>query len=251
MLDWIRRIRKVSQTLSLPSRDTSAGRSQGQLNASKLIPATGIFISQLIQTHKVVADLLADDAAPAPRPDWSKRETELAKFYRERAGELSELLVKLGSSFMEPQQQIRDRLDELVERTEGNNWFEDLMRIYIVFGVLEDSYLRVAKGLTPARRLKVEGMLSDNSLMDFCKQTLAEAIAESPELADELALFGRAIVADALLEVRDSLDFSELIPNPPEDKADLTREQFRILEPLTTDLIAAHTMRMDALGLTA
>ena len=100
MLDWIRRIRKVSQTLSLPSRDTSAGRSQGQLNASKVIPATEVFLSQLIQTNLLVADLLADDADPAPRPEWGKREAEIAKLYRNRATELGELLVKLGSSFM-------------------------------------------------------------------------------------------------------------------------------------------------------
>lgn len=251
MLDWIRRIRKVSQTLSLPSRDTSAGRSQGQLNASKVIPATEVFLSQLIQTNLLVADLLADDADPAPRPEWGKREVEIAKLYRNRATELGELLVRLGSSFMEIQQQVRDRMDELVLRTEGQNWYEDLMRIYIVFGLLEDSQLRIAKGLSPARRLRVETMLSDNTLLDFCRDTLAEAISVKPQLADELALFGRAIVADALLEVRDSLKFDALMPNPPQDAAELTREQFRILEPLTTDLIAGHTMRMDALGLTA
>lgn len=251
MLDWIRRIRKVSQTLSLPSRDTSAGRSQGQLNASKVIPATELFLASLAQTHLIIADLLEDDSLPAPKKEWGEREIELASQYRSRAAELNEMVVKLGSSMMEQQQQIRDRLDDLVLRTEGNGWPEDLMRIYIVFGLLEDSYLRIAKGLSPARRLKVEAMLSDNSLLDFCKSALAESIADRSELADELALFGRAVVADALLEVRDMLDFSKLITNPPADQADLTREQFKIIEPLTTELISGHTMRMDALGLTA
>ena len=251
MLDWIRRIRKVSQTLSLPSRDTSAGRSQGQLNASKVIPATEVFLSNLLQTHLLVADLLDEDSSPAPKKEWAQRETELAAHYRHRADELKESLVKLGSSQMELQQQARDRLDELMLRTEGATWYEDLIRIHLVFGLVEDFYLRIAKGLTPARRLKIEAMLSDNSLMDFCHSALADAIAENPKLADDLALFGRAVIADALLEVRDSLDFSKLIPEPPADSAELTREQFRIIEPLTTELIAAHTMRMDALGLTA
>ena len=251
MLDWIRRIRKVTQTLSLPSRDTSAGRSQGQLNASKVIPATEVFLANLLQTQLLIADLLEDDATPAPKKEWADGESKLADSYRARSVELKELLLKQGSTHIELQQQVRDRLDELVQRTEGNNWFEDLLRTYLVFGLLEDSYLRIAKGLSPARRLRVEAMLSDNSLLDFCQDVLTAAIAENSGLADELALFGRAIIADALLEVRDSLDFSKLIENPPADQAELTREQFRIIEPLTTELISAHTLRMDSLGLTA
>ena len=251
MLDWIRRIRKVSQTLSLPSRDTSAGRSQSQLNASKVIPATEVFLANLLQTHLVMADLLADDASPAPKKEWAERESQLAQHYRGRAEEIRESLIKLGSSQMDLQQQARDRLDELVLRTEGANWYEDLIRIHLVFGLLEDFYLRIAKGLSPARRLKVEAMLSDNSLMDFCNEALADAMEENPGLADDLALFGRAIIADSLLEVRDALDFSRVIAQPAADPTDSTREQFGVIEPLTTELISAHTMRMDALGLTA
>jgi len=251
MLDWIRRIRKVTQTLSLPSRDNSAGRSQGQLNASKVIPATEVFFANLIQTQLLVADLLEDDATPAPKAEWAQSQSKLALHYRARAGELKDLLIKQGSTHIELQQQARDRLDELVVRTEGQNWYEDLIRIYLVFGLLEDAYLRISKGLSPARRLRVEAMLSDNQMLDFCQASLKEAIAENPGLADELALFGRAIIADALLELRDALDFSRLIDNPPAEQAELTREQFRIIEPLTSELIGAHTLRMDSLGLTA
>ena len=152
---------------------------------------------------------------------------------------------------MELQQKIRDRLDVLIERTEGKGWPEDIMRIFIVFTLLEDAYIRIAKGLTPARRLRVEAMLSDNSLADFCQEALASAINNLPQLTHDLALFGRAIVADALLEVRDVSSFAELLRDQPSDLVELTREQFKILEPLTTELVAAHTLRMDSLGLTA
>jgi hypothetical protein len=94
-------------------------------------------------------------------------------------------------------------------------------------------------------------MLSDNSLADFCQEALAGAISNLPQLTNDLALFGRAIVADALLELRDMSSFTDLMRDKPADAVELTREQFKILEPLTTELIAAHTLRMDALGLTA
>jgi len=94
-------------------------------------------------------------------------------------------------------------------------------------------------------------MLSDNSLMDFCEQALSRSIADNPSLANDLALFGRAIVADALLEVRDMVSFEALNLGRSEDVVSLTREQFKLLEPLTSELISQHTLRMDALGLTA
>lgn len=249
MLDWIRRIKKISQTLSLPSRDSSS-RSQSQLNPAKLIPATEVFLSQLIQHHLLVAELLIDDAARATDAN-AKKQKAIAARYQARAKDLQELLIKLGASYMELQQQIRDRLDVLVERTEGKGWPEDIMRIFVVFTLLEDAYLRLAKGLTPARRLKVESMLSDNSLADYCQEALAGAIQNLPQLTNDLALFGRAIVADALLEVRDLANFTDVLRDPPKDQVELTREQFKILEPLTSELVASHTLRMDSLGLTA
>lgn len=249
MFDWIRRLRKISQTLSLPSRD-SQSRSQSQLNPARLIPATEVFLSQLIQHHLLVSQLLTDDANDAPE-QWAKKQRTLAAKYADRAKELQDLLIKLGSSYMDLQQSIRDRLDNLVHRTEGKGWPEDIMRIFIVFSLLEDSYLRISKGLTPARRIRIEAMLSDNSLNDFCQQALSYAISNLPQLSNDLALFGRAIVADALLEVRDSVSFDDVLRNPPTSQVDLTREQFKILEPITSELVANHTLRMDSLGLTA
>lgn len=249
MFDWIRRLRKISQTLSLPSRD-SQSRSQSQLNPARLIPATEVFLSQLIQHHLLVSQLLTDDANDAPE-QWAKKQRTLAAKYADRAKELQDLLIKLGSSYMDLQQSIRDRLDNLVHRTEGKGWPEDIMRIFIVFSLLEDSYLRISKGLTPARRIRIEAMLSDNSLNDFCQQALSYAISNLPQLSNDLALFGRAIVADALLEVRDSVTFDDVLRNPPASQVDLTREQFKILEPITSELVANHTLRMDSLGLTA
>jgi hypothetical protein len=58
-------------------------------------------------------------------------------------------------------------------------------------------------------------------------------------------------VADALLEVRNSVSLAEVLPNPPADPVELARAQFKAIEPFVSELIAAHTVRMDELGLTA
>ena len=199
-----------------------------------------------------IAYLMQDDSLNAPTPEVRERQVEIAKKYKERAEDIEAMIVKGGASEMDLQAEIRDRLDLLIQRTEGLGWHEDLMRVYIVFGILEDSLQQVSKGLSPARRIKIETLMLDNSLQNFCHDELEKAIADNPEITGRLAMFGRMVVADALLEVRDSVNLDEVLSEPlPADPTELAREQFKALEPFTSDLISEHTLRMDRLGLTA
>jgi hypothetical protein len=60
------------------------------------------------------------------------------------------------------------------------------------------------------------------------------------------------IVADVLLEIRDSVELSKIVEfQSGLDAVDKARAQFKALEPYTSELIAEHTVRMDRLGLTA
>jgi hypothetical protein len=195
---------------------------------------------------------MQDDAINAPTAEIRERQVEISRRYKERAQEIEAMIVKSGSTEMELQAEIRDRLDLLIQRTEGFGWHEDLMRIYIVFGLIEDALQQVSKGLSPARRLKIESMMLDRSLESFCHEELSKAITESPEILGRLAMFGRMVVADALLEVRDSVSLDQILPaQMAQDVTELAREQFKALEPFTSDLISEHTLRMDRLGLTA
>lgn len=252
MLEWFRRIRKVSQKLSLPSRESGGGRSQIQLNHSKLTPSADVYLSQLSQVQLAIAHLMQDDSIKAPKAAIRERQLEISKIYRNRSLEAEALIVRTGDNVMDLTAEIRDRLDLLIQRTEGQDWQEDLMRVHIVFGILEDSLRRVAKGLTPAKRIRVEAMLLDSNLEKFCELEIQRAIEKNPEIAGRLAMFGRMVVADALLEVRDSVDLSKIMTqNLATDSISLAREQFRVLEPFTSELISEHTVRMDRLGLTA
>ncbi len=195
---------------------------------------------------------MQDDSLNAPAPEIRERQLEISKKYKQRAQEIESLIVKAGNSEMDLQAEIRDRLDLLIQRTEGLGWHEDLMRIFIVFGILEDSLHKVSKGLTPAKRIKIESLMLDRSLEEFCQQELSKAIAQNPEISGRLAMFGRMVVADALLEVRDSVVLDDIMAEVvAEDSTELARQQFKVLEPFTSELISEHTLRMDRLGLTA
>jgi len=252
VLDWFRRIRKVSGKLSLPTRESGSGRSQVQLNLSKLTPPQNVYLSHFAQVQSTIAYLLQDDAINAPTSEIRERQLEISRKYHQRSDEIKGQIAKGGASEMDLQAEIRDRLDILVQRTEGFGWHEDLIRVHIVFGILEDSLHRVSKGLSPAKRIKIESLMLDRSLETFCQEELSKAIEASPEISGRLAMFGRMVVADALLEVRDSVNLELVVPKPlPADATELAREQFKALEPFTSELIAEHTLRMDRLGLTA
>jgi hypothetical protein len=82
-------------------------------------------------------------------------------------------------------------------------------------------------------------------------------MAIDPTLSSRLALWGRRLMGDVLLELRAAFDNRKLAGVAKNKKLSLEEERevnlasYSKVEPLISELIGAHTMRMDALGLTA
>ena len=251
MLDWFRRIRKVSRKLTLPSRDASSGRSQVQLNPQKLTPSAEIYLGQLSYLSLVTAEILEKDSVLAPTTAYRQKQLKVAEIYRERHRELGSMISKLGVGSVDLEDEFVSRIDELLTRTSGVGWHESLMRLHIVMGILEHSAKSVGKGLASARRSKVDELLKNNALALFCSTALKAEIQRIPEISGRLAMYGRSLVADVLLEVRHSVSLAAVLTEVPAERIAKARAEFKVLEPFTSELIAAHTVRMDALGLTA
>ena len=86
----------------------------------------------------------------------------------------------------------------------------------------------------------MRAILDEEGASVVLQTELQAAIAADPRLADRLALWGRSLVGDTLLIARSALRASEAPGRAGDD-----------VEPVFTELIADHTRRMDALGLTA
>ncbi|MBC7724802.1 MAG: hypothetical protein H7146_08645 [Burkholderiaceae bacterium] len=138
---------------------------------------------------------------------------------------------------MEP---FRHDILEFQRTTRGADWFENLVSVYVTAGLLDDFFVRLAGGLSEERGKRVAALLSPDAGRSHIVDELLAAIGENPRLASRLALWGRRLVGDTLLVARSALAV-------PEDTAP---DEAR-LEPVFTELIAAHARRMDALGLTA
>jgi hypothetical protein len=82
-------------------------------------------------------------------------------------------------------------------------------------------------------------------------------MAGDPQLASRLAVWGRRLMGDVLLELRAAFDNRKLAGVPKskaltlEDERIVNLQSYSKLEPLVSELMANHSMRMDAVGLAA
>lgn len=142
---------------------------------------------------------------------------------------------------MEP---YRRGIDDFQRRTAGQDWYEILVTCYVTAGFLTDFFLGLAAGLPRDLRDRVDELLDVEAGEEVLVAELRAAIDGNPRLASRLAMWGRRLVGDTMLVARSALGLgraSTAAAPPPEER----------IEPVFTELIAAHTRRMDALGLTA
>jgi hypothetical protein len=131
-------------------------------------------------------------------------------------------------------------IENFQQATRGGDWYEGLVTSYVTAGILDDFFIALAEGLQEGPATRIRELLSGNEGSRIIVEQLSASTAVNPRLASRLALWGRRLVGDTLLIARSALAV-------PED----TRPDEARLEPVFTDLIAAHTRRMDDLGLTA
>ena len=99
--------------------------------------------------------------------------------------------------------------------------------------------------------------MNDRQFDKFATKVLLEAMQLDVTLASRLALWGRRLMGDVLLELRAAFDNRKLAGLPktkklsPADEREVNLASYSKLEPLISELIGAHSLRMDALGLTA
>ncbi|MBC7374870.1 MAG: hydroxylase [Frankiales bacterium] len=139
-------------------------------------------------------------------------------------------------------------LDSFHDSTPPNDWLESIVKAYLGDGLATDFYREVAAFLQdePTRALILE-VLADTGQASFAVATVTSAIAADPTVGGRLALWGRRLVGEALIQAqrvaveRDAL--TELLVGGSLDLAGIGR----LLNRLTDN----HTARMQAIGLQA
>jgi hypothetical protein len=202
-------------------------------------------------------EILTNELKYSPTTQYKAELSEAAAKSFEKYRTVSKKLAGLGFDATDSMDPFTERIDTFHSRTAGIDWYESVIKIYLVSGLLDDFYGRLASGLTKELREGVEKALSDKTFEKFAKRVLVEGMAGNPQLESRLALWGRRLMGDVLLEVRAAFDNRKLAGIDKSSKLTLEQERkvnlesYSKIEPLVTEMIAAHSLRMDAIGLTA
>jgi hypothetical protein len=187
----------------------------------------GMF-ENIARAISIAPDLDAKEALSAAAGRALAKHQGLVAEIRRRGGEPSEVMAPFAPG-----------LDAFRHQTAGADWNELLLSCYLAGGLLDDFFIRLSDGLPGDVGPRVAHLLGQDAGTDVLITHLRAAIRSDAALGSHLALWGRRLVGDTLLVARSAL--------PMESHSS---DQSRI-EPVFTEIIAAHTRRMDGLGLTA
>lgn len=170
-------------------------------------------------------------------------------FYR-HFEQLADRLESMGVRVEDAMAPFVEVIDEYHDRTHPTDWLEGLVKAYVGDGIARDFYREIAKYVDEDTQAFVAAILQDHGQAAFIVAEVRTAISADPRVGGRLALWGRRLVGEAIQRAqrvggeRDAL--TALLVGGGQAGADLV-ELGQMFERLT----AAHTARMERMGLSA
>jgi hypothetical protein len=214
---------------------------------STLDAATVDLLGVLAYGELMAFERMAADAqlAPTIEDKISLQTMAHAEFGHFR--QIQEHLRAAGVDPVEAMEPFRAAIDTFHDTTQPSDWYEGLIKAYVGDGMAADFYREVSKYVTDeSARALVIASLQDTGQAEFAVTRVKEVIAEEPSIGGRLALWGRRLVGEAIIQAqqvaveRDAL--LQLLVGSG-DLAGITR--------LFNTITERHTERMAALGLQA
>jgi len=196
-------------------------------------------------------DRLAQDARSAPTVADRSEVSRMAVAEFGHYERLCEELRHLGADPFAAMQPFVAAVDAFHARTASSDWLEGLVTAYVGDGLAADFYAEIAQFVDPDTRAVVLGSLSDAGQSAFVVDRVRSAISADPRVAGRLALWGRRLMGEALIQAqRVAAERDELtaLLAGGEDRPGL---DLAALGRLFTRLTENHTRRMESLGLDA
>lgn len=238
MVNWFNRARARIEAPTVKPRSTVTSAARVEL--SELAPSILDFLGQVAYLQLSSFEALSLTVISAPTTEAKSALSEAARLALGKHHELVRTIERRGKSPVELMDRSAARIDEFRRLVRGDDWHEMLMTAYVTSGFLNDFFISLAGGLSGHDAERAIEVLSGDSAEQALFEQLRIAIEQDEALASRLAMWGRRLIGDTILLARESLVYSE----------DHDSDEARI-EPVLTEVIAAHTRRMDALGLTA
>lgn len=155
-------------------------------------------------------------------------------------------LAELGIDAEEAMLPFQPSVDHFHERTRPSDWYESLMKAYVIDTVSADFYRSISGYVDADTASLIRTIQSSEGATAVLGERLKAALADDPRLASRLALWARRLLGEALTQAqRVSVDHALLGGLAGVDEA----RAGELVRGLTAELAAAHSRRMSQLGL--
>ncbi|SEI50913.1 tRNA-(MS[2]IO[6]A)-hydroxylase (MiaE)-like [Arthrobacter sp. yr096] len=159
---------------------------------------------------------------------------------------LNDRLTEMGIDPEEAMLPFQRSFDHFHERTKPGDWYESVMKAYVIDTVSSDFYRSVSAFLDSATQQFVERVASPDQATEVLRVLLRRALADDPRLASRLAMWGRRLVGEALTQAqRVGMEHPRLGPTLKSGG-----DARAAIKRLTGELAEKHGRRMTGLGLT-
>ncbi|WP_346027120.1 ferritin-like fold-containing protein [Arthrobacter parietis] len=158
-------------------------------------------------------------------------------------------LAGLGVDVEEAMRPFQASIDSFHERTRPADWYESLMKAYVIDAISGDFYSALAEHLDDDTREIIARIQSTAEQGGLLQPRLKSALSDDPRLASRLALWGRRLVGEALTQAQRVGIERQFLGGLlfKGSSADHERQTAQLFAQLTRN----HSRRMSSLGLTA
>lgn len=239
MFEWFKKRRATTATITVtPRKDVEV--TAEKVNLADLSPDAASYLGQVAYFELAVFESLSRAVSEAPDLAAKEGLSTVAGEALEKHHGIVNILESMRVDPAAAMAPFADDIDRFESLTQGRDWYETLVGVYLTAGFLNEFFLALAVSLPPRHRSVVKGLLESDRTASVLVEAIRAGQQADSKLASRLAMWGRRLMGDAQLVARSALRLSD---NHSDNEARL--------EPVFTDLVASHTMRMDALGLTA
>jgi hypothetical protein len=237
MVKWFWQRRDTGRKLQLRSRDELSG--SDRVDFEELAPDIDTFLGQAAYLQLGFFETLTELIQTTPELGEKEAVSRAAGAALTKHEALVALIRERGDDPTEIMRPFRAPLDGFRAATHGVRSQETMLSVHITAGMLDDFYLALSASYGDTGDRVARILQADNDRQAIV-ELIAETIASDPEWKSLLALWGRRLVGDTLLIARAALR-----------PLSLGRAEEQKVEPVFTELMAAHSRRMDAMGLAA
>jgi len=139
-------------------------------------------------------------------------------------------------------------VDYFHERTRPADWYESLMKAYVIDTVSADFYRAISKYVDAGTRELIEQIQDSEETTEVLRERLKSALADDPRLASRLALWGRRLLGEALTQAQRVSYEHAFLGGLGAGGGDAAAKE--LVGGLITGLAGNHSKRMTQLGLT-